>query len=174
MNLFLDSSSSKVCILLFNKKKPIFKAVKIVDVNYLHVDQFVDILFDFFKSHNFNLQKLEEIYFTNGPGKYIGTKVALIIIKIICIFIKNIKLFVTNSLLFATGFFTLSKTASLAISKTNNMVIEKNNKNIIYLSNQVCTNHNYLHVTFLLQNFEKFTKYFQETEMVTISEYFCF
>lgn len=169
MNLFIDTASSKICLLLFKRS---YIAKRIVDVHDQHVDKSFKIFIDFLNNEKCSVNDLEEIYFTNGPGKYIGTRVALIIVKIIMLYVKSVRLFVANSLHFASGFGILSSTSSLIVSKNNNYIYSKSRGIKIFNKSVEIKNHNYLYIDKLLDRFDLYKHYFNETnEILTATEF---
>ncbi len=95
LNLFLDSSSNNVTIILFNEYK-VIKSKQYIGNNN-HTITIYKELEKMIKFNDFN--QIKNIYFLNGPGSYTGIRVGMSIVKTICM-VHNTSLYILNNLLF--------------------------------------------------------------------------
>ncbi len=97
-NLFFDTSTNYLVIGLFNNNKMIQN--KILKNTKKHSENAVEYLFDFLRSNNINLNEIKSIYFTIGPGSFMGLRTSLTTIKTIKFCYPNIHLMSINTLYF--------------------------------------------------------------------------
>ncbi len=155
--LFLDTSTHYLLIAYYIDNN--LKCSLIKNHERLHTEKSPKVLYDFLKKNKILLSNVKKIYTTNGPGSFVGTRVASTIIKMIKIIYPNIEIYTANTLEFQR-LFNKNKTSLLQASKNLCYLLINTTSKLIVNKNDNYDYENFTEIETVIKKFPIIKKYF--------------